>query len=161
MPNPQASLLRALSLGAVAGMRSMAAPAILSHFAEQYQNPPLQNTPLERLGTPEASTLLKVAALGEMVADKLPFTPDRTLPPSVAFRALSGAAVGAACTAHEEGLETAGAVAGAVAALAATFGMYRLRKSLGESTRLPNVALGLMEDALAIGIGIGALNRVR
>ena len=160
MPNPQASLLRALSLGAVAGMRSMTALAILSHYAEQYQDPPVQGTPLQLLGTPDTATLLKVAALGEMVADKLPITPDRTMAPSVAFRALSGAAVGAACTAREEGLETAGAIFGAVAALAATYGMHRLRKSLGESTGLPNVALGLMEDALAVGIGVTALRRV-
>jgi uncharacterized membrane protein len=161
MPNLKASLLRAVGMGAVAGMRSMTAPAVLSHYAEQYQNPPLKNTPLEALGTPEASNLLKVAALGEMVADKLPFTPDRTQLPSVAFRALSGATVGLACTESEDGYQSYGAVAGAVAAVAATYGMHRLRKDAGEATGLPNLALGLLEDAMAVSIGIVALRSLR
>lgn len=161
MPNPQPSLLRALGLGVVAGMRSMTAPALLSYHAERYQNPPLKDTPLESWSAPEAPAIFGLAAAGEIVADKLPFTPDRTMLPSVVFRVLSGGAVGAACTAREEGYEAAGAALGALGALVSTYGMHRLRKDLGEATGLPNVALGLMEDALAISTGLLALRATK
>ncbi|MBW3623911.1 MAG: DUF4126 family protein [Armatimonadetes bacterium] len=161
MTTTQANLLRALGMGAVAGMRSMTAPAILSYHAEKYHNPPLRNTPLEPLASENAPALLGMAAAGELLMDKMPFTPARTMLPSVIFRALSGAVAGAACTASEDGFERSGAVAGALAALAATYGMYHLRKNAGEATGLPDSVIALLEDALAVGTGIAALRLSR
>lgn len=153
------SLLASLGLGVVAGMRSMTAPALLSYSASQDNRPPLRNTPFELLQDPRASAALYAAALGEMVVDKLPMTPSRTLLPSVIFRALSGALVGASCAPTEQE-RVRGGVLGALGALGATYGMYHLRKELSETSCVPNTALGLGEDAIAVGSGLALLNLI-
>lgn len=161
MTKSQVNFIRAIGMGAVAGMRSMTAPAVMSCYAERYQDPPLNDSVLEPLATSNAPKILGLAAAGEMVVDKLPFTPPRTMLPSVIFRALSGAVVGWACTETEDGYESLGMAAGALAAVAATYGMYHLRKDAGEATGLPDVALGMMEDVIAVCTGIAVMRLAR
>ncbi len=143
---------KALGLGAVAGMRSMTAPALLSKTLSKTPNVIPVDTPFGKLCSPEAAKVLSVMALGEMVVDKLPTTPDRTLPPSVAFRMLSGALVGSALLASRKESRAAGAVAGALGALVTTYGMFHLRRTLSRKANLPDLVAGLAEDALAVGL---------
>lgn len=145
-------ILKALGLGAVAGMRSMTAPALLSKTLSEKPNTVLVDTPFGKLCSPEATNVLGVMAIGEMVVDKLPNCPDRTLPPSVIFRMLSGAVVGSALMASRRESRATGAVAGALGAVAATYGMFHLRRALRRKANLPNFALGLTEDAIAVGL---------
>jgi uncharacterized membrane protein len=152
MTAQMAVLLKALGLGMVAGMRSMTAPAMLSRVMSKTPDAIPVDTPFGKLCSPEAATALTVMAAGEMVVDKLPNTPNRTLPPSVAFRMLSGALVGSALMASRKQSRAAGAVAGALGALAATYGMFHLRREVSRRVKLPDPAVGLMEDALAVGL---------
>jgi uncharacterized membrane protein len=151
--------LQALGLGAIAGMRSMAAPAILSHYLSHDPAGSLYDTKLRYLQRPLVATGLKLLAGLEVLGDKLPTTPDRTSPPQVTARLLSGAVVGATVAGANKESKAVGALLGMAGALAATYGFYYLRKKLGQKSGLPNLALGLMEDALAASGGIAILKK--
>src|SRR5690606_2486359 len=97
-----------------------------------------------------AARVLPALALGELVADKLPFVPARTDPPALLGRVGSGALCGAA-VAGWRGEPTAGAaLAGTLGALGSTFLFYHLRKAAGEATGVPDPAIALAEDAAAL-----------
>lgn len=153
MENKNAILfLRTFGLGVVAGMRSLTAPAILRTWLSRQRH--LAPTPLDHVATP---TVMAVIATGELVADKLPFTPDRTCPPSVAFRALSGALVGGSFCAANRRSPVAGALVGAAGAVAATYGAFYLRRYLVKERGLPDVVVALAEDAAANALGRSVL----
>src|SRR5262245_31294819 len=99
----------ALLMGVVAGCRSMTGPAAVS-WAAHLGWIDLSQSWLAWLGYAWTPWILTLFALGELVADQLPFTPSRTVPPSFAFRLVSGALCGAAI-ATEVSSPTAGAVA--------------------------------------------------
>jgi len=140
---------RALGLGAISGLRSMSGPALVSRAAAAGRLP-LGGTALAFLGSPRVSKALLVAALGEVIGDKLPMTPSRTSPPPLLGRAASGALVGAALFVSEGCRAAPGAVVGSSAAVAAAFAGERLRALAGEKTGLPDPVLALVEDAVVL-----------
>ena len=149
MQNESVNLfLRAFGLGVVAGMRSLTAPALLRRWLSRQRR--LAPTPLDHVATP---AVLAVMATGELVADKLPFTPDRTSPPSVAFRALSGALVGGSFCAANRRSPVAGALVGAVGAVAATHAAFQLRRYLVKERGLPDMVVALAEDVATNALG--------
>ena len=86
---------------------------------------------------------------GEMVADKLPFVPSRSTPQGLVPR------VGAAIYAVRAGLRkpNAGAYAiAAVAAIATAFAATKAREAIKNNTKIPDVLVGLAEDALVGGL---------
>ena len=124
--------------------------------------------PLMSLGVPPTGFQLAVApkasldsstnpvavsghASTRLLADKLPFTPDRISPGPLAVRIISGAACGAAISYSAKKPVQEGAIFGALGALVATFAGYHLRRKLSRKTSSLGVALA--EDALAIGAG--------
>ena len=148
---------RAAGLGVIAGLRSMTAPALVSRGSaiKGLFNGNASEQP--KWGTRTAAMFLGALAVGEMVFDKMPMAPNRTMPGSVLFRAASGALVGATLFAANREDRTRGAIAGAIGAVAATYGAYYLRKELGEKWHVPDPVLGLVEDAIAVGSGLGVL----
>src|SRR4051812_4406680 len=84
--------LRAAGLGAVAGLRAFSAPALLSR---QLSRSDRKEGVTSLLGSPTVATVLGALAVGEIVADKMPWMPNRTDPPGLIARAGSGAFVGA------------------------------------------------------------------
>ena len=93
----------------LAGMRSMSAPALLSHYLTRNPSWLLLSSPLRALQKPLVARGLKLAAAGEMMMDKLPGTPNRIAPPVLLGRLLAGALVGAAVYKSREGSSAAGA----------------------------------------------------
>jgi uncharacterized membrane protein/uncharacterized protein (UPF0548 family) len=147
----------AFGLGIVCGARSMLAPALLSQpFAAT--SGPLAGDGLaaRALASPRATMLLPLAAVGELVADKLPWMPSRTDPPALLGRIGSGALVGAATAAREH--RTAAALAGAAGALAGTYGWYHLRRA-ATARGVPAWLAAVAEDALAVGLALALLQR--
>src|SRR3712207_4333044 len=145
---------KAFGLGIVAGMRSIAAPALASHFFTKVPALRLAGTPWRYLQTKPVANSLKVLAVAEIIGDKLPGIPDRIAPPALAVRVLAGALVGAACSQADGQPKWAGALLGSVGALAASYGFYYLRQKLGQTTPLPDYAWALAEDALMLAGGI-------
>src|SRR5688572_6246669 len=153
--------LQALGLGAIAGMRSMAAPAILSHFLTNDPAGALYNTKLRYLQRPFVATGLKFLAGAELIGDKLPTTTSRISPPQLAARVFSGAVVGATVAGANEKSKVKGAMLGMVGAVVASFGFYFLRKKLGQESGLPNMVLGLAEDAIMASGGIALMSETK
>lgn len=81
----------AAAISAVAGLRCLTAPALLGYFASQENAGELGNNPL---ASKTVFAVLGVAAIGELVGDKLPSTPNRTEPLGLIGRIFSGAFVG-------------------------------------------------------------------
>ncbi len=104
---------------------------------------------------------LAIAAVGELVADKLPFLPKRTKAPSLIWRAISGALSGAAITSSRKRSALAGAVIGAAAAVGATYGAYELRRWAHDRFEIPDPMLAIVEDVLVAGCGVLVLSSFR
>ena len=151
MNNPT-TLGTAATLGAVAGMRSMAAPAIVSRLLHAGALP-VENRQLELLAHPATVATTTLLAIGELVADKLPSTPARTEPGPVAVRMLSGALCGAAISSSKRESVVAGLFVGACAALAATFAAYHVRRWADGQTGLPDAVFAVLEDSLVVATG--------
>jgi uncharacterized membrane protein len=141
--------LTTLGLGAIAGLRSMSAPALLARSVRR-GDLDAPNVPV--LGSPKISGLLALLAIGEMIADKTPFVPARTSAPALIGRLLSGALVGATLFASEGRRGNSGAVLGALSALAAAYAGERLR-SAGARKGIPDPILATLEDRLVLTLG--------
>jgi uncharacterized membrane protein len=142
---------RALGLGAIAGMRSMAAPAALSRAVARGDIGGLENTPFAVLGSPGVSTVLRTFEIGEMFVDKLPLmVPSRTAPPPLLGRVASGAIVGAALFASGGRRIATGGVLGAASALASAYATERLRLQIAERLGVPDSIVALLEDGIAV-----------
>ena len=143
-------VLRVLGLGAISGLRSMAAPAALSRAMERGDVDGLGDTPFAALGSSRVSTALRVMEIGELIADKLPVAPSRTSPLPVLGRAVIGAFVGAALFASRGRRTATGGVLGAVSALTGAYAGERLRMKITQDLGVPNVVAGLLEDGIAL-----------
>jgi len=141
----------ALGIGIVAGLRSLTAPAAVSWAAHLgWLN--LQGSPLAFMGSTAAVALLSLAAVGEYVVDKLPKTPRRTLPPSLAFRIVTGGLSGACLCASANQSLLAGAVLGALGGVIGGFAGYEARTRLVRGLQVKDVFVALPEDLVAIGL---------
>lgn len=151
------TLAYAAGMGAVAGMRSMTAPAFLSRRLAGRKRPwdRLRSRPavLRLLSDRRSATALTGLAAGEILADKTPAVPRRTTFPSLVGRAASGALCGAVIAARRGGSQPVAALVGAAAAVGAAHLAYRLRKEAGEATGLPDLVLALVEDAIVLTSG--------
>jgi uncharacterized membrane protein len=141
------ALALALSIGVVAGSRTMMAPAAVS-WAAWLGRLPLEGSWLEFLSSPWACGILTALALVELVADQLPTTPSRTVPVQFGARlatgGLSGLAIGKAY-----GTPLPGLLAGLVGAVIGTFGGRALRGWLAKVFANDHPA-ALVEDAIAL-----------
>jgi uncharacterized membrane protein len=141
-------LLLALSIGIIAGLRAMTAPAAASWAARLgWLN--LAPTSLAFLGYAFTPWIFTALALAELVTDQLPATPSRTVPMQFGTRiltgGLSGGAIGAA-----HGQLMAGVVGGVIGAVMGTLGGRTARARLAASFGQDRPA-ALIEDAVAIG----------
>jgi uncharacterized membrane protein len=143
-------LIKTLGLGAIAGMRSMAAPAALSSAVERGDVGGLEDTPFAALGFPGVSRALRLLEIGEMIVDKLPVAPSRTSPPPLLGRAAFGAFVGAALFVSEGRRAAVGGVLGAVSALAGAYAGEHLRLLGAERLGIPDPVVALLEDGVVL-----------
>src|SRR6267154_4790727 len=126
------SYFLAFLIGAVAGLRAMTAPAVVS-WAARVGWLHLENTPLAFLGFAATPYIMSVLAIGELVNDKLPKTPSRKEPVPFGARIVTGALSGAAIGASADSM-VGGLVAGALGGVAGTLGGYEFRSRLVRST---------------------------
>jgi uncharacterized membrane protein len=140
----------AFSIGIIAGLRSMTAPAAVA-WAARLGRLRLEGTALAFLGSGVAAGLLTALALGELIADKLPRTPSRIRPGPFAGRILTGALSGAALMAGGGGSLAAGALLGALGAMAGTLGGYTARIRLVPALGVPDYVVAVVEDVIAVG----------
>ncbi len=158
MPDLEAYAGAAL-IGTMAGMRSMSAPAVIGQLS--------RNGALEEVTGTLAifkgggfSVASSIFAVGELIGDKLPMTPNRTAGIPLLGRALTGALSGAiVCSARKRSV-LAGALIGAAFAVGSAYGAYELRKRAGKKLHLPDMVIALAEDAIVGGIGVALTSRL-
>lgn len=144
-------LLYALLLGCVCGLRSMTAPAVVAwgaHLGWLH----LQGTLLAFLTSKISLVIFSLFALGELIADKLPFIPPRTQAGPLGVRILFGAMCGAALCYSSSASPIFGALLGGLGGIAGAFAGYAYRRRF--SLTLPDLLLALIEDLVAMGGGL-------
>jgi uncharacterized membrane protein len=141
---------RAVAIGIIAGMRSMSAPALVSNHLAHDGSENLPDNPLMILASPKTARVLKILAIGEMVADKLPIVPARVSAGPLVARVISGGVSGAAVCGAAKGRTEVGALLGGLAAIAGAYGFYHLRRRVGQETAVPDPVLGMAEDAIVV-----------
>jgi uncharacterized membrane protein len=144
-------LLPSLTLGFIAGLRSMTAPAAAARGARNGVFR-VSESPVAFMGYRYSPAIFGLLALGELVTDKLPITPSRKTPPQFIGRILSGSLVGATAAAGSSCVAS-GAAAGAAGAVAGTLGGAALRGKLASSFG-KDFPAALLEDAMAIGLSV-------
>ncbi len=142
----------ALLLGVVSGMRTMMTPAVLALTLSRRPEmvPPV--TPAQWFTHPWVAVALGIAALGELVGDKLPQIPSRTALAPFVGRVASGALCGAAVVELGALNPWFGAACGALGGGVSTIGMFRARRRAGQVSGIKDPYLGVVEDVLAIAI---------
>jgi len=145
-------MLQVIGLGVVTGMRSAMGPAFTSYFLSQQPSAKLRRSPLNFMQKPGTAKFLQTMAAGELVVDKAPGVGDRIAATGIAGRALSGALVGATLYQAKGGKAWKGGLIGAVAAVAAAYAFFYLRRETGKRYQIRDAALGGVEDAVAVGI---------
>ncbi|OWQ84093.1 hypothetical protein CDN99_24725 [Roseateles aquatilis] len=145
-PASRQTLLHAFMLGATAGPRTSAPIAVVS-WAARLGWIDVKGSPLAFLASTRAVAVTTPMAIGELIVDKLPDTPDRTMPGGVGARVLSGALSGAALAG---GRSLPAALAGAAGSFVATYVGHAIRtrasRALGRDWPVAAV-----EDLLAFG----------
>lgn len=112
-------LLLALSIGFVAGLRALTAPAVTSWAAFLGWLDATQS-PLAFLGQLATAIVLSLLAIAELVADQHPRTPSRKVPAQFGTRVVTGALSGGAIGASG-GKLVLGALLGLLGAVIGTF----------------------------------------
>ena len=135
-------------------------PALLSR--KLARTPAKQPTELlHYLTQPAVVTGLSVLAGTELLTDKLPGIPNRTVPFQFGGRIVSGAACGASMSQAEGSDILMGAVAGSLGAVAGTLVFFHLRQWLHHNVDLPDPLVALAEDALCVGAGWAIVNSIQ
>jgi uncharacterized membrane protein len=109
---------------------------------------------------PVSVLVFGILALGELVGDKLPMTPNRTDAFPLAARIVFGGLVGAIAATGLHGEIVEGALLGSFAGLLGSFLGYHIRYLLVKKHGMPDLAVALVEDALGIVLSVIALGIV-
>jgi uncharacterized membrane protein len=144
-------LLYAFLLGCVCGLRSMTAPAVVAwgaHLGWLH----LEGSLLAFLANKISLVIFSLFALGELIADKLPFIPPRVQAGPLGVRILFGAMCGAALCFSAAASPILGAILGGLGGVAGAFAGYGYRRRF--SLTVPDLLLALLEDLVAVGGGL-------
>ncbi|GFG76023.1 DUF4126 family protein [Mycobacterium botniense] len=153
-------LLLALSIGVVAGLRALTAPAAAG-WAALLRWINLDGTWVSWAGHPVTVAVFSVLAVAELVTDKHPSTPSRTTAVSFAGRIIAGGFAGAVIgTAW--GYPWSGLGAGVLGAVCGTMGGYHVRARLVAARDGQDLPIALLEDAIAVlgGFAVAAMTAV-
>jgi uncharacterized membrane protein len=147
------AFLLAFLFGCVDGLRSLTPPALVCwaaylgwlHFA---------GTRLAFINHRSTLIIFTLLAVGELVADKLPNTPARTAPVGLTARILLGGACGLALATSAGTNLSFSLLLGATGAVVGTFAGYHSRRFVVSKAHLPDVAVAVAEDMVAIAGGL-------
>ena len=142
------TLLFAFLIGLFAGLRSLTAPAAVSWAV--YLGWLRLERPLSLIGSLPAVVILTLLALGELVADKLPRTPNRTAPLGLSARVLTGGLTGACVAAGGGQSALVGALLGVLGGVVGCFAGYQARTRLVKRLGTRDIYVALAEDFVAI-----------
>jgi uncharacterized membrane protein len=151
------TLLAAFLIGFCAGLRSLTPPAAaawavyLKWFKLDY--------PLAYIGSFASVAILSALAAIELIADKLPQTPNRTSPPGLIARNVTGGFAGACIAAGAGQGIFLGAMVGAAGGVVGCFAGYHARSWIVKTLGTRDVYVALIEDLVAIAGSIWVVSR--
>ena len=152
-------LALAFGIGVIAGLRALTAPAVIAWAAHlRWIN--LAGTHLSFMGSIPAVAIFTLAAVAELVNDKLPKTPPRTAPPSFIARIVMGGLAAATLSVGGGASWLVGAVLGVIGAVVGTYAGYHIRKAIVAGLHSPDFVIALIEDVVAIGGGLFLASRL-
>ena len=152
------TLLLAFCVGVVAGLRSLTAPAVVAWAAHLgWMN--LYASPLAFMGSAWAVGIVTLLALIELVTDQLPRTPARTTAVPLGARIVTGLLSGTCVAIAGGGSLLLGLLFGAAGGIAGAFGGYHARVGLVRRLHVPDFAIAIPEDLIAIGLGLLIVSR--
>ena len=151
-------LFLAFLIGVIAGLRTMTAPAVVAWAAHRHWLN-LLNSPLAFMGSTAAVAVFAVLALGELVVDKLPSTPNRTKLPGLIGRSVLGGLSGACVAVAGAQSIAPGAIFGVAGGIVGAFAGYEVRTRLVRALKVPDFVIALLEDAVAIAGGLLIVSR--
>ena len=146
-------------LGCISGLRSLTAPAVVC-WAAHFGWLSFDGTRLAFLDRPVVLIAVTVLAIGELIADKLPKTPARTAPLGLIARIVLGAGSAAALAVSAHAGVPLAAIAGAIGGMVGAFGGYNVRHFLVAKRGLPDFAVAIAEDLVAMVGGLLIVSRV-
>jgi uncharacterized membrane protein len=146
-------------LGMVTGMRSMTAMAVLCWFAYR-GDLSLNDTWASWAAKLTTAVIFTVLALSELVADKLPKTPNRTTPGPLLVRVVMGGLIGSIVAAGLNGSGVEGVILGVVGALIGAFGGFLVRREIVLRLGCKDWQVALAEDVTAIFCAVLAMGVV-
>jgi uncharacterized membrane protein len=146
----------ALGIGIVAGLRSLAAPAVVA-WGAHVGCLNLHGTSLEFMGSTATVAVFSLLAIGELIADKLPMIPKRTAPAPLMARIVTGGLCGAClCAAMGKSL-VAGALLAGIGGIVGAFAGYGIRRRL--DLHIKDVVVAVCEDVVAMGLALFLISR--
>ena len=151
------TLLFAFLIGLFAGLRSMTPPAVIAWAV--YLGWLKLAHPLALIGSLPAVIILTLLALAELIVDKLPNTPNRTAPPGLIGRIVTGGFTGACVSLGGGQSAYVGAGLGVIGGIVGCFAGYQARARLVRSLRQPDFNVALFEDLIAIGGSLFIVSR--
>lgn len=146
-------------LGAGTGMRTFTPMAVLCWFAYAGYVP-VDGTWAFWAAKLVTAVVFTVLAVGELVADKLPRTPDRTSMGPLLARVLFGGLVGGIVAASLNGSEFEGVILGVGGALVGAFGGYLIRREIVMRSGSKDWPVAVAEDLVTVGFAVLALGIV-
>jgi uncharacterized membrane protein len=142
-------LLFCILLGCLVGLRSMTPPAAVCWAAHLgWFN--FAGTKLAFVHRPVTLVILAFLAAIELIADKLPKTPARTAPLGLIARIVFGCLCGIALATNAGGQLLVPAIVAVGGALIGTFVGYKTRHALVLQAHVPDFAVALAEDVIAV-----------
>jgi uncharacterized membrane protein len=157
MSNQAKFFLRSAALGFAGGLRSQMPLLALSGAARRGNFAPNATGLLRHLRNRTVRFGSVAAAIGEAIADKTPYVPNRIEPGPLTGRIAIGAVSGAVLAkGNAEPVSAAFAIGGLAAAIG-SFAGYGLRTKVGPKLGLPDLPVALAEDAAALLIATAAV----
>jgi uncharacterized membrane protein len=150
--------LYAFLLGVLTGLRSFTPLAVVS-WAARLKWLPLGAAPLAFLGYAATPYIFSLLAVGELIADKLPFIPSRKSPGPFVWRIVAGAVCGCALAYGSLQTPIAAGLIGAAGGVAGTLGGYEFRRRLVKAIGGRDFPIALLEDCIAIGGSVLIVSR--
>ena len=140
-------------LGCIDGLRSLTPPALICwaahlgwlHFA---------GTRFAFINHRSTLIVFTLLAVGELIADKLPNTPARTAPLGLIARIFLGGACGVSLAISAGGSLFFSVLLASIGALFGTFVGYHSRRLVVSKAHVPDLAVAVAEDAIAIAGGL-------
>jgi uncharacterized membrane protein len=151
------ALALAFIIGFFAGLRSLTAPAVTAWAV--YLGWLRLERPLALIGSLPSVAIFTLLAAVELIADKLPQTPDRTEPPGLTARVLMGGLTGACVAAGAAQGVFLGSVLGVSGGIVGCFAGQHARTSLGKVLGARDIYVALFEDLVAIAGSLFVVSR--